>query len=166
MADIFLHLDGVNGGSTDRDHEDWIEVHSVSWGVDATTAASPSRGAASVTGKARQLPLALTAPTSIASPLLFAAVTETTRFRAAMIDVRRAGRERSQSVVRWNLRELTLNRLEIEASADGVVDSFVLLTQRVELTAYRWADDGGTTDILSREWDFTSHGVRVTPPNG
>lgn len=166
MADVFLHLEGVNGGSTDRDHEDWIEIHTVSWGVETPTGAGGGRGGATVAGRLRQTPFVLTAPTSIATPRILDAIARGLHIRRAMIDARRPGQERSQSIARWALQEITLTGLDIDGGANGFVDSFVLSPRRVELTTYLWADGSGAPESVTTEWDFTDHGVRVTPPGG
>jgi len=33
-ADVFLKFEGIEGESTDTEHEDWIELDSFSWGID------------------------------------------------------------------------------------------------------------------------------------
>jgi len=34
QSNIYLKLDGLDGEAADKDHKDWIEVESFSWGVD------------------------------------------------------------------------------------------------------------------------------------
>ena len=66
-ADYFLKLDGVRGESAEKDHKEWIEVLSYSWG--ASNQRAVSRGAA---GQAPSGPGTLTITKRIdkASPVL------------------------------------------------------------------------------------------------
>ena len=43
-VDMFLKLDGIDGESTDAQHQDWIEVSSFSWGVSNSIAGSGTGG--------------------------------------------------------------------------------------------------------------------------
>jgi|SRR5690349_1521306 len=43
-TNVYLKLEGINGESLDKDHEQWIEVDSFSWGVDNPSSFSIGQG--------------------------------------------------------------------------------------------------------------------------
>ena len=48
-ADYFLSIDGIPGESVERDHRDWIEVLSYSWGASSTAGTGSGTGAGKAT---------------------------------------------------------------------------------------------------------------------
>lgn len=44
-SDVYLHIDGVSGESTDGHHAEWIELHAVSWsGMQPKSATASTAG--------------------------------------------------------------------------------------------------------------------------
>ena len=43
-TDIFCQIDGIKGESTDKDHKDWIELLSFSWGMSQPVSAASATG--------------------------------------------------------------------------------------------------------------------------
>lgn len=42
--DVYLHIEGIKGESTDDKHKDWIECESVNWGITQPKSATASTG--------------------------------------------------------------------------------------------------------------------------
>ncbi len=78
---IYLHVNGIEGESTDSGHEGWIDVLSIDWGLSSTT-----RDAASglPTGKRQHEPVELTIEYEKASPKLQEALTSGTPLDATV----------------------------------------------------------------------------------
>ncbi|MFH8251340.1 Hcp family type VI secretion system effector [Microbacterium sp. B2969] len=158
-VDIYLELPGIPGASTERDHEDWIEVTSATWGVEqsgASPGAGPGGGAGRV-GRATQHPLVVTAPTSIATPLIFEAIAKGTSLPTAQLDVVQASAGRGAVVVRWEFAEVRLMRLDISGAEPGFDDVFEVVAKRARLSVVRIDDRGGAGQPVTRGWDFAAH---------
>ena len=88
--DAFLKLDDIPGGSADRDHKDWIEIESFSWGVENDpTAGSGGGGAGS--GKATFNDLSVVTSFNTASEQLFKICATGQHIKKAVLHVRKSG---------------------------------------------------------------------------
>ncbi|WP_439590906.1 Hcp family type VI secretion system effector [Microbacterium sp.] len=152
-VDIFLHLPGIVGASADRDHKDWIELTSATWGLDQSGAAHACGGAGR--GKATQHPLVVSAPTSIATPVLFEFVANGRHLPTAVLDVVRSGEDR-HSVIRWDLDDVEIARLDVAGSAPGFDDVFEVRSRRTRMTVVPTDAKGGAGQPVTRGWDFTA----------
>jgi len=88
--DAFLKLDDIPGGSADRDHKDWIEVESFSWGIEFDTSIGSSTGGAGA-GKAKFNDLSIVANFGKASETLFKTCATGQHIKKAVLHVRKAG---------------------------------------------------------------------------
>lgn len=154
-VDIYLQLPGIPGDSVDRDHRDWIPVTAVTWGVEQ--AASGGGGGGGRGGRASQHPLVVSAPTSIASPLIFETITKGTNLATATLDVVRAGDRGGSTVIRWEFEDARLMRLGIAGGEAGFDDAFELVAKRARLSVFPVDGRGAAGQPVSRGWDFATH---------
>ncbi|WP_166644438.1 type VI secretion system tube protein Hcp [Microbacterium sp. BK668] len=156
--DIYLQLPGIPGSSVERDHRDWIEVAGVTWGLEQAGApgAGPGGGAGR-SGRATQHPLVVTAPTSIASPLIFEAIAKGTNVATARLDVVRPSDGGSAVVIRWDFADVRLMRLDISGAQPGFTDLFELVAKRARLSVTQADAHGGAEEPVTRGWDFAAH---------
>jgi len=81
----YLQIDGINGDSTDRNHKNWIDVDSFSWGLTMITSGS---GGQSV-GKVSFSDLAWTQPVDSSTPRWFIDVATGKHIGKVTLDVQR-----------------------------------------------------------------------------
>jgi type VI secretion system secreted protein Hcp len=158
-ADIYLQLPGIAGTVVERGHEDWIELESASWGLDQSSGPGGPGGGIGGGGRAgrsHQHPLVVSAPTSIATPLIFEAVARGTHLATAKLDVVRPSDGASAVISRWEFEDVRLSRLDIAGGAPGFVDAFELLAQRARLTVFASDPHGGAGQPVTRGWDFAA----------
>ena len=157
-VDIYLQLPGIPGDSVQRDHRDWITVTGVTWGVEqATSGGLGGFGGGGRGGRASQHPLVVSAPTSIASPLVFEAITKGTNLPTARLDVVRAGDGGNDVVIRWDFEDARLMQLHIAGAAPGFDDTFELVAKRARLSVSAVDPRGAATQPVARGWDFAAH---------
>ena len=151
---IYLQLPGIPGTATERGHEDWIELTSASWGVEQSQTTVVGGGAGRRSSKSSQHPLVVSAPTSIATPLIFEAVARGTGLATAALEVVRASAGSGDVVIRWEFEDVRLSRLDVSGAEPGFDDSFAIVAERARLTVV--ADDprGGAGQPVTRGWDF------------
>ncbi|WP_171013246.1 type VI secretion system tube protein Hcp [Microbacterium sp. 2FI] len=153
--DIYLHLPGIVGPSIDKAHKDWIEVTSVTWGVEGTR--NPGRGGGGGgAGRATQHPLIVSTTTSIATPLLFEAVAKGTRFATAALEVVRATAGAADVVHRWEFEDVQVVMLDVAGAEPGFTDVFELTSARTRLTVSAQDPRGGAGTPVTEGWDFTA----------
>lgn len=157
-VDIFLQLDGIPGASAERDHENWIELTGATWGVQQAGApGGGGGGAGGGAGRSVQHPLVVSAPTTVATPLLFEAVAKGTHIAKGKLEVVRVSEGRGAVVVRWEFEDLRLSRLDVSGAESGFADSFELVAKRARLTVFRDDPRGGAGQPVTRGWDFAAH---------
>ncbi len=93
-AGIYMQFGDIKGESTNSDHTGWVDVSSVSWGVD--TRVQPASGLP--TGKRQHKPLSITKPIDVATPLLIAACADGKPQPQAEIRFTRAGRDGEETL--------------------------------------------------------------------
>ena len=152
-ADIYLHLPGIPGTAAERGHEDWIELASVTWGVEQSRGSGMGGGA----GRSAQHPLVIAAPTTIATPLIFEAVARGTHLATAALEGVRVSDWPSDVVIRWEFDAVRLWRLDVTGAGPGFDDVFELVAQRARLTVLREDPRGGAGQPVTRGWDFARH---------
>ncbi len=148
---IFLQLPGIPGAAVERDHRGWIEVTSVSWGVEQT-----GDGGGAAVGKAKQRPLAVTAATSIATPLLFEGIAKGMQLATARLDVVRTGQP-SMLIHRWEFADVRLASLDVAGADQGFADAFQLMSRRTRVSVMTQSPTGAAGQPVVRGWDFTAN---------
>lgn len=114
-VDMFLKIDGVEGESTFKGHEKWIQLSSYSAGF-ANQAAISGNGREA--GKSSCLPINVTKSVDKSSPPLLSAVMAGQRFSKAQIDVVRSG-EGSAVFLKYELSDVIVSSLEEGGSSGG-----------------------------------------------
>jgi len=150
---IYLQLPGIPGAATERDHKDWIELTSATWGVEQSRVTGPGGGGGG-SGRSSQHPLVVAAPTSIATPLIFEAVARGTHLATASLEVIGAADGRGRVVTRWEFEDVRVARLDVAGAEPGFDDSFELVAQRARLTVFEDDPKGGGGQPVTRGWDF------------
>lgn len=69
-SDVYLQINGINGGSNDDKHKWWIEVEAVDWGVIQPTAGTMSTAGGHTIGHTVFDALRITKAVDLASPKL------------------------------------------------------------------------------------------------
>src|SRR5690606_28022874 len=90
-VDMYLKIEGIDGESTDKNHKDWIEVQSFSWGM--SNSASLSTGGGTGVGKAQFIDLKIGKNLDRASPNLFLHGAQGRHIPEVVLVLRRAGAE-------------------------------------------------------------------------
>ncbi|MEU1971542.1 type VI secretion system tube protein Hcp [Microbacterium sp. NPDC019599] len=157
-VDIYLQLPGIPGASAERDHKDWIEVTSATWGVEQQGGGGGGMGGgAGRAGRATQHPLVVSSPTTIATPLIFEAIAKGVSLPTAKLEVVRATEGRGAVVIRWEFEDVRLMRLDVAGAAPGFDDSFEVVAKRARLSVSPVDERGGAGQLVSRGWDFAAH---------
>jgi len=156
MANAFLRLDSVPGGSVDRSHRDWIDVRSVEWSESASGSGHPGAGGAA--GKVDAHPVRLTASLGVASPLLFLACAQGTHVPTATLELAHAG-GRPAVVLRWDLQDVTVVSYGLcdDVGAGEPVDAFALTFRTLTFSYLPQKSDGSAGTPVTAGWDFVRH---------
>ena len=103
----FLMIDGIEGDSTDVDHENEIDVHSWSWGVTQSGSSSGSGGGA---GKASFEEFHFVSRISKSSPALFLACASGSQIQSATLTgLRGAGKGRNAEFLKVTMEDVLIS---------------------------------------------------------
>lgn len=139
----FLQLEGIPGTSVRRDHEKWIEVDTVDWGVAQSTEVIRERGTTR-RGAPTIRPVTIGAPVSNATPALFLACVQGRSISEAVFEAVTDTHQGSAVTLRIELTDVQLTRLDL-AGADGDPQPetvFALDYREITLTTFEIAGDG------------------------
>ncbi len=88
--DAYLHIDGIKGESQDAEHQGWIEITSVHWGVRQPKSATASTAGGHTAERAELTDITFSKLADVASPLLFQFSAGGKTFPKAIIEFFRA----------------------------------------------------------------------------
>lgn len=136
--DYFLQIDGIPGESTDKDHKDWIDIDSFSWGLTLTTSGTGGAGV----GKATFSDLAWTQHVDVSTPKWFLAVATGRHIPTVTLDVVKTTAGRSDSFFQMIFTATQGSGLTVSGSAELLANASMTSGETVKLR-YRPQDDKG-----------------------
>lgn len=148
----YLRIEGVDGGSTDRHHEGWIEARSFTW---SETTGAGAGGHAAVAGRVTASPLEVTADVSVASPRLVVACARNERFDVAELEVVQAGENSGRPFLRWRLEDVVVSGYAIVGEEFLPVDTITLRFASLRFEVAPQRPDGSPGEPVTAEVDFT-----------
>jgi type VI secretion system secreted protein Hcp len=112
--DAFIKMDGIDGDSTAKGHEKWIELLSFSWGCSNT--ATGGEGGGGGEGKAMTTDLEFVANFSGASPALLEGCSTGRHFRSADLEVGKSG---DTAFYKAHFEDILISSYQTGASIDA-----------------------------------------------
>jgi type VI secretion system secreted protein Hcp len=149
---MFVKIGDIRGESTDRDHRNWIDVSSFSWGV-SNTGGAPGGGGGG--GRTLFSDLNWTQNVDASTVPVFIGAASGTVYDVVTFDVVRRG-ERSVLFFQMIFEDASLGALQISGSS-GAGDPFASVSlMSSKLTMNYWPQDakGGRGDKISGSWDL------------
>lgn len=122
-ANLFLEISDIPGDATEKNHEKWIVLESISWNVersvDMTDLGSTQRGHANSNfGKVE-----VTSQLGMASNKLMVSVANGTVRKEIILHMTRSGESASsglQAYSVWKLKDVIVDSYAVSASAEGI----------------------------------------------
>ncbi len=152
-SSFFLEMPPIRGESTDEAHRDTIELLDWSVGVDNT--ATPTGGGGGGRGRSTPRPFTAIARSSIASPKLFLAAAQSTRFQQARLFAVKNGESPFEYLL------ITLGGVSLSSYAmapDDIdahpIDVFELVYASLQMSWFPQGDDGGAGTPVVGSFDF------------
>jgi len=137
--DYFLQIDGIPGESTDKDHKDWIDIESFSWGLTLVTSGA---GGAS-TGKATFSDLSWTQYVDVSTPKWFVQVATGKHIPTVTLDVVKVSGGRSDSFFQMIFTNTLGSGLHVNGVGSDLFESASMTSGETVKLRYRPQDDKG-----------------------
>ena len=155
-VDMFLKLDGIDGESTDEQHQKWIELESFSWGVtNPTTIGSATSGAGA--GKAVPADFLVVMPFSAASPKVFQKCVSGAHYDTVVLSMRKAGgnQRSAQEFLKYTFQTVFTTKIEWTGSSDeGPEEQITFVYGALEVQYEPQNSDGTLGEPVLAGWDF------------
>lgn len=159
--DVYLHIDGIKGESTDDRHKDWIECKSVSWGVEQPRSATSSTGGGHTAERCEHRDIVITKLADLASPILLQTCSAGRTIPKARLEFMRADAQGE----RVKYFEIELDNVLIGAVSPAVNEGDIL-TEEVgfKFSKVRWKYTqqritGGIGGNTSGGWDLAANRI-------
>jgi type VI secretion system secreted protein Hcp len=152
-VDFFLKIEGIEGESTEKGHEKWIDVQSFSWGE--TQAGGHGAGGGAGAGKVSMQDFHFTMQTNKASPTLLMACAQGKHFKDAQLTARKAGRDQIE-YLKIKLTDVLVSSYQTGGSAGseaGPTDQLSLNFVKIEFAYSPQKADGSLEPPISAWFD-------------
>lgn len=152
-VDYFLKIGDIEGESVQRDHKDWIDLYSFSWGL-SNTSSGGGGGGGGGSGRAVFSDFSWTQGLDSSVVPLFLAVASGERYKTATFDVVRSGGDRPQTFFQMIFGDASPNSLSLSGGGDDIFASASLDAEIITMR-YRPQDDkGGYGAWIEGTWDL------------
>lgn len=144
-SDYFLKLDGIDGESTDRNHNNEIEVMSWSWGMSQMGTSSTGGGAG--TGKVQFQDFQFTKSFDKSSPMLMQMTATGEYIKDAKLTLRKAGSDSSYIVVIFS--DVMVSSFQVSGNTgEAPTESVSLNFAKIQMEYFPQNPDGTSSESI------------------
>jgi type VI secretion system secreted protein Hcp len=153
-VNAYLMIDGILGESNDKDHKDWIDIKSYSWGETNAVVVGAGGGA----GKVSMQDFKFVMKVNKASPKLFLAVANGKHIKNAVLEVCRNS-ETQQCFMKWTLNDVIVTSYQtIGGTSEGdIEEQFSLNFGMIEIEYKPIKPDGSVGESIKAKWDLKTN---------
>lgn len=155
-VDYFLKLDGIDGESTEKGHENEIDVESWSWGESQPGVSQPARGGGGGAGKVSMQDFHFNMNYNKASPKLFLAAATGEHIKKATLVARKSGGDR-QEYYKLTLENILVTSLQDNGDATGITESFSLNFEKIQMEYRPQRADGSLDAAVKAGYDLKAN---------
>jgi type VI protein secretion system component Hcp len=148
----FLQIGDIKGESTDKNHKDWIDINSFSWGISNT--GSVGSGGGGSAGKAIISPLSWTQDLDASVSHMYLGVASGTHYPKATLDVQQVGTKLSDVYFQMVFEDVMLSSLNINGAGDHPSASGSLVYSKLTMTYRPQKADGSLGAPIVGGWDL------------
>lgn len=131
-TDYYLKIDTIDGESTKKGVEKYLEIQSFSFGESQTGSGSAGTGVG--TGAVSMQDFSFNTMVSKASPKLFLACAQGQEIKSAELVARKSGAGGKQEIfMKWKFSNLLVSSYQISGSGDSPSESFSLNFSKIEV---------------------------------
>lgn len=146
---VHMHLDGVEGESTRKDHKGEIEIRTWHWGVTATGSGG---GSGTATGKAKPGDFVFVHRYDKASPILAKKCASGTRIPTAKMSQRRSG-DKQQDFLVITLKDVLVTSCQVASSDGDIMEEVTLAYAEVDISYSPQDNKGSLGTAVTFGWN-------------
>ncbi|MDN3519573.1 type VI secretion system tube protein Hcp [Aquisalimonas lutea] len=157
---IFMNYDGLKGEATDKNHQDWIDVDQLSWGVRRNITSNTATAKDRESANAEITDLTLTRRMDKATPDIFMESC-CGKGKDAVIHLCKTGTgSGTDTYMEYTLKNALISHYTVNAgsqSDDRPKESITISFQKVELKYTPYDDDGNAEASVAVGFDTTTN---------
>ncbi len=155
-SDTFLQIDDIKGESTDKGHENWIEILSFNWGVSQMASGSASSSGGGSSQRADFQDLSIVKELDSSSPLLNKACWGGQHIGKVTLELNRAAGEKRQKYMEYVMENVIISSVSIGGGGGGVPTESVTFNYGKITTTYtkQARKGGGGAGEVPAGWDL------------
>jgi len=144
-SDIYLQLKGIDGESTDKDHQKWMEIESFSWGLHQSASSRVSTAGGATSARADFGDLSIVKMLDSASPNLCLACASGQHIDEVTLDLMRAAGDSKVKYMEIKLKDAIISAVSIGGGGNSIpVETLSLNYGQITWTYTQQKRAGGT----------------------
>ena len=155
----FLQIGDIKGESTERNHKDWVDINSFSWGI--SNSGSIGSGGGGSAGKAIFSPLSWTQNLDSSVPLMYVGVASGKHYRSATLDVGNISANSTSVYFQMVFDDVIQSSLNISGAGDRPGASGSLMYSKLTMTYRPQRDDGSLGAPIIGGWDLNKNAANA-----
>lgn len=158
VTTAFCKLDGTDGGSTDGDHNGWIELKSFLHSIDQSVADVGSAGVGITTGRSQHQDFEVEAYVDAAFAKMIEAVSGGKPFKKAQIEVCQAVGDKKNAFLAIDLEEVVLSHVSLSGDAtDYPKVKFRMNYGKISVKYKATKPDGSQAGVIQGKFDLRAN---------
>jgi type VI secretion system secreted protein Hcp len=158
-SDIFLKVKGIDGESTDKGHEKWMEIESFSWGAHQAASSRVSTAGGGTSARADFGDLSIVKMLDSASPNLALACASGQHIDEVTLELQRAAGESKVKYMEYKLNDVIISSISVGGGGNSVpVETLSFNYAKISwtYTMQKRAGGGGGGNVAAG-WDLTTN---------
>lgn len=119
-SDIYLQLKGIDGESTDKGHEKWMEIESFSWGVQQSASSRASTAGGATSARADFGDLSVVKMMDSASPNIYLACASGQHIDEVTVDMMRSGGADKVKYMEIKLKDVIISSVSLGGGGNSI----------------------------------------------
>ncbi|HVN72005.1 MAG TPA: type VI secretion system tube protein Hcp [Desulfomonilia bacterium] len=158
-SDIFLKIKDIDGESTDKGHEKWMEIESFSWGAHQAASSRVSTAGGATSARADFGDLSVVKMLDSASPNLALACASGKHIDEVTLELNRAAGDSKVKYMEYKLNDVIISSISVGGGGSSVpVETLSLNYAKISwtYTMQKRAGGGGGGNVAAG-WDLTKN---------
>lgn len=118
MADMYMQIDGINGESTDSEHQKWVELLSFNHSISQPASATASSAGGGTTARCQHQDYSITKLVDLTSPKLYELCSSGKHIKKVVVEMMRASGDKRVKYMIVTMEEVVISHVAPSGGGD------------------------------------------------